>query len=66
MNRFGQLVIPHINTEDAHDMDPESAAGIGWKECKKEVLRLLQEPLHNLDLSVDYCDERFIKRIEEL
>ena len=61
MNRFGQLVLPHIDTEDAHDMDPESAAGIGWEACKKEVLRILSET-YGREV---WCDE-VKKEIEKL
>jgi hypothetical protein len=70
MNRFGELVIPHIDTEDACNMDPESAAGIGWKECKKEVLRILNNT-RRYKFSEHYSGEYLnkydiIKEIEKL
>jgi len=33
---------------------------------KQKVLEILRRPIQNCDLSWEYCDERFIKKIEEL
>ena len=37
----------------------------GWNDCKKMVLKILKENWQGLDLSINSCDERYIKRIEE-
>ena len=66
MSKFNELVMPYIDTEDAHDMDPESAAYIGWRECKNEVLKILKQDIQNLDLSFESVDSRFLERVENL
>ena len=37
-----------------------------WDACKQEVLKILNRPLQNLDLSEDYCEQRYIDKIKEL
>jgi hypothetical protein len=39
---------------------------MGWNACKQEVLKILSKPLKNLDLSEDYCEQRYIDKIKEL
>jgi hypothetical protein len=38
----------------------------GWNECKKEVLKILSQPLYNLDLSQDNCEQRYIEKVTKL
>jgi hypothetical protein len=38
----------------------------GWMACKEKVLEILNEPLHNADLSQEKCDSRYIDKIKEL
>jgi len=64
MNKFNERVMPYINCEDAHDMDPESGAAIGWGECKNAILEILNQPIQNADLSWEEIDTRFIEKIE--
>jgi hypothetical protein len=39
---------------------------MGFNHCKEAVLKILNEPLQNLDLSEDYCDSRWIGKIKKL
>lgn len=41
-------------------------AETAWDACKSEVLKILEKPLRNLDLSEDYCDSRYIEQIKKL
>jgi hypothetical protein len=66
MDRFGELVCPLIYPHEDYVMDSETAASIGWKKCKEEVLRILKTPKQNLDLSLEEVDKRFIEDIENL
>lgn len=38
----------------------------GWEACRMEILQMLKKDLHNLDLSTDSCDRRYIEQIERL
>jgi len=44
----------------------EAITRFAWNACKAEILKILQKPLKNLDLSEDYCDERHIEKIKNL
>lgn len=39
---------------------------MGFLECKKRVLKILEKDLQNLDLSTDSCDKRYIEKIKSL
>ena len=57
---LGKSVIEKINNDLKLQYD------YGWYNCKQEVLRILNTPLQNLDLSEDWCDERYIEQIKKL
>lgn len=38
----------------------------GWKDCKREVLKILKQDWTGLDRSINSCDSWYIKKIEEL
>ena len=38
----------------------------GWKACKQEVLKILQQDYTGLDMSPNSCDSWYIDRIKEL
>lgn len=37
-----------------------------WKACKDQVLKILNVPIQNADLSHETCDSRFIEKISKL
>jgi len=49
-----------------HTPEKLRAAEHGWNGCKQEMLKILSQPLKNLDLSEDYCEQRYIDKIKEL
>lgn len=49
-----------------YDSESYFSGEAGWNACKKECLKILNQPLQNLDLSEDYCDSRHIEKIEKL
>ncbi len=38
----------------------------GWEDCKSVVLEILFKSLKNLDLSEDFCEQRYIEEIKKL
>lgn len=43
-----------------------SAYEKGWQDCKKAVVKLLQQDWTGADLSINSCDEHYIDRIKSL
>lgn len=37
----------------------------GWEECKREVLKILEQDWTGLDMSVNACDKHYIDRIKK-
>jgi hypothetical protein len=56
------------NSTLAHEHTKEKlfASEHGWDACKKEVLKILKQPIQNCDLSWEETDSRFIEKIEKL
>ena len=38
----------------------------GWQDCKKAVVRLLEQNWTGADLSINSCDEHYIDKIKSL
>jgi hypothetical protein len=49
-----------------NDDDLANSYDRGWEDCKRKVLKILSQPLQNLDLSTDECDSRYIEKIKNL
>ena len=47
-------------------MSEEAVAGVAWRACRDEVLKILKQPIQNCDLSWEEIDSRFIEKIEKL
>lgn len=62
------MVDKPINHWTSKDIDAAKQQGWleGYKKCKEDVLKIIQKPIQNLDLSWEICDSRYIDKIEEL
>ena len=49
-----------------HTTEKLRASEHGWNACKQEVLKILKQPLLNLDLSIDCCEQRHLEQIQKL
>lgn len=50
--------------EDTPDIEVEFSTA--WRTCKEQVLKILNNPIQNADLSHESCDSRFLEKISEL
>lgn len=46
--------------------DKLCVAKVSWNACKDEVLKILKKDWTGADLSINSCDEHYIKEIEKL
>ena len=53
---------------DSHEKEPsvDNSFMAGWEACKQEIIKILQQPIQNSDLSWEIVDERFIEKIKNL
>lgn len=47
-------------------MSEEAVAGVAWRACKEEVLKILKKDWTGLDLSINSCDNHYIEKVEKL
>ena len=47
-------------------MSERAIAEVAWRACREEALKILKKEWTGLDLSVNRCDEWYIKQIEDL
>ncbi len=65
MNEFNKQYEKWI-VSNGPDCDGANGFQSGWQSAIEEVLKILEQPIQNADLSWDDCDQRFIDKIEKL
>lgn len=46
--------------------EKQSTYNDGWNDCKREVLKILQQEWTGLDMSPNSCDSWYIDKVKEL
>lgn len=65
-NGWKKFVHPHDPDIFTFPVDDEAFFIGGWNSCKEKVLQILKHNWQGADLSINSCDEYYIKKIEEL
>jgi hypothetical protein len=62
--KFDELVMPLLSLGDTNQLDSLRSAGIGWDQCKKAIIDLIENGGHYC--SCDYDHINIINAIKEL
>jgi len=63
---FNKWAASFFSWEDPTPEKDIEACELAWNACKNRVLKILETPIQNLDLSTEEVDRRFIDKIKEL